>query len=160
MPSGGSVLRVYTDTSVIGGCLDEEFAEVSRRVFAAAEKGACLVLLSDVVIAELEDAPSAVREILRLLPPESIERVPITEEVHKLRDAYLDASIVSRRWADDAMHVAAAFVAGADAIVSWNFRHIVRLDKIKGYNRINAEHGYGNLTIISPLEFGHNEEDR
>ena len=48
--------------------------------------------------------------------------------------------------------VAAATVARADAIVSWNFRHIVRLDKIKGFNQVNFEIGYAHLTIISPKE--------
>jgi len=49
--------------------------------------------------------------------------------------------------------VAAATVARADAIISWNSKHIiVRLDKMKGYNQINLLNGYGILTIISPLE--------
>jgi hypothetical protein len=45
-----------------------------------------------------------------------------------------------------------ATVYRADAIVSWNFRHIVRLDKIKMFNQINLLNGYGILTIISPKE--------
>ena len=42
---------------------------------------------------------------------------------------------------DDATHVAAATVAKADAVVSWNFKHIVRLDKIKAYNEVEARDG-------------------
>jgi len=55
------------------------------------------------------------------IPLETIERVEIDDEVFALRDAYLEASIVSKRWSDDATHVAAATVARADALVSWNF---------------------------------------
>jgi hypothetical protein len=81
-----------------------------------------------------------------------VERIEITEEVLELRDAYIKAKILSPRWANDAAHVAAATVARADAIVSWNFRHIVRLDKMKAYNQVNLQQGYGILTIISPKE--------
>jgi hypothetical protein len=45
-----------------------------------------------------------------------------------------------------------ATVTRADAIVSWNFKHIVRLDKMKAYNQVNLMNGYGILTIISPKE--------
>lgn len=40
--------------------------------------------------------------------------------------------------------------ARADAIVSWNFKHIVQLERIKGYNRVNWEMVYGVMTIVSP----------
>ena len=78
--------------------------------------------------------------------------MPITEEVLALRDAYLAAGVVGPQRLDDAGHVAAATVARADAIVSWNFRHIVRLDKIRAYNQVNLLHGYGILTILTPKE--------
>jgi len=48
--------------------------------------------------------------------------------------------------------VAAATVARADAIVSWNFKHIVRLDRIRGFNAVNLMQGYGIITIVSPKE--------
>ena len=86
-----------------------------------------------------------------------IERIELTEEILHLRDEYLSAKIVSPRWTDDATHVAAATVARADAIVSWNFSHIVRLYKMRAYNQINLMHGYGILTIISPKEVSYDE---
>jgi hypothetical protein len=55
------------------------------------------------------------------------------------------------------LHVAAATAARADAIVSWNFRHIMRLDKMRAYNQINLSNGYGILTIISPKEVNYDE---
>src|SRR5439155_25807566 len=101
---------------------------------------------------ELEDAPQRVRDVLISLPTTSLEKVEITEEVLALRDAYLAAEILGPRWADDAAHVAAATVARAEAIVSWNFQHIVRLDKMKAYNQVNLLQGYGILTIVTPKE--------
>jgi hypothetical protein len=79
-------------------------------------------------------------------------------EILTLRDAYLAAGIIGPRWANDATHVAAATVARADAIVSWNFAHIVRLDKMKAYNQLNLLNGYGILTIITPKEVRYDEQ--
>lgn len=53
--------------------------------------------------------------------------------------------------ADD-LHVANATVARVDFIVSWNFRHIVHFDKIRGDNAVNLREGYGMLDIHSPKE--------
>jgi len=146
------LLRIYADTSTIGGCFDEEFAQDSLRLIEALQKKQFVLLLSQIVIKELEPAPERVRHLLTTLPTTHIERVEITNEIIELRNAYMDASILGPRWVDDATHVAAATVARTDAIVSWNFKHIVRLDKMKAYNRVNLLQGYGILTIISPTE--------
>jgi predicted nucleic acid-binding protein len=153
------LLRVYVDTSVFGGAFDDEFRDHSLRFFDLAEKASLRILVSDVVIAELGGAPSSVRDILIRIPPSAIEVVGITPEVLALRDAYLQAGVLTRRWIDDATHVAAATVARADAIVSWNFRHIVRLDKIKAYNAVNLLNGFGVLSIQTPAEIRFDDSD-
>ncbi|MFN0206520.1 MAG: type II toxin-antitoxin system VapC family toxin [Planctomycetota bacterium] len=151
--------RVYVDTSVFGGCFDEEFSVESLHFFDDARNGRLLLLISDVVINELAKAPETVRAIVTNLPPEVFEILPITGEVESLRDAYIAAGVVSSRSLDDATHVAAATVGRADAIVSWNFRHIVHLDKIKGYQMVNLTNGYGILTILSPAAVISNESN-
>ncbi len=145
-------LRIYADTSVIGGCCDMEFAKDSLRLMELVRRKRMVLLLSDIVIAELIGAPARVQAIVKSLPVSEIENVAITKEVLALRDAYLRAKILSQRWSDDAAHVAAATVARADAIASWNFQHIVRLDKMKAYNQVNLLRGYGMLTIVTPRE--------
>ncbi len=118
------------------------------------------MLLSQVVVKELENAPEQVRNLLPTLPSSNIESLEITPEIIELRNAYMAASILGARWIDDATHVAAATVARADAIVSWNFKHIVRLDKMKAYNRVNLLQGYGILTIVSPREIFFDEAEK
>jgi hypothetical protein len=76
----------------------------------------------------------------------------IFPEILALRDAYVHAGVVGPQWLNDAAHVAAATVARADAIVSWNFKHIVRLEKIRGYNQVNESLAYSTLVIITPRE--------
>ena len=77
--------------------------------------------------------------------------------MEELARAYLDAGVVGPRSREDALHVAAATIARADAIVSWNFKHIVRLDKMKAYNQFNVALGYAAITIISPKEVSFDE---
>ena len=145
-------LRVYLDTSVIGGCLDVEFSLESNRLIKDIKQQKIIMLLSELVINELIDAPSTVQYILKSIPPTTIEIINLTEEIIQLRDAYIQAGVVGKKSLNDAGHVAAATIARADAIVSWNFKHIVRLDKMKAYNQINLFNGYGILTIVSPKE--------
>jgi hypothetical protein len=152
-------LRIYIDTSVVGGCFDPEFVEYSTRFFDAVRGGKVRLLLSDVVVAELVRAPPDVRHVLEGIPADRVEKVPVGNAVTELRNAYVQAGVIGPRWLEDATHVAAATVARADAIVSWNFRHIVRLDRIKGYNRVNLTEGYGILTILSPREVDYDETE-
>jgi len=114
--------------------------------------GQVFLLLSDLVYEELMDAPDAVREILETVPLTHIWTVPLTEEVRRLQNAYLEAGIVAPSSRTDATHVALATISGADAIVSWNFKHIVQLGKMKAYNEVNKTLGYPHLDIVSPRE--------
>jgi hypothetical protein len=74
------------------------------------------------------------------------------EEAVLLHDAYLAAGVVGPGSDDDAQHVANATVARADMIVSWNFKHIVHFQKIRGYNAVNLREGYALLAIHTPTE--------
>jgi predicted nucleic acid-binding protein len=145
-------LRVSADTSVFGGYFDAEFAAESRRFFDLVRGGRVKLLLSEVVVRELAGAPVRVRELLASLPDGSVMPVALTRDVIDLRNAYLAAGILDPQSTDDATHVAAATVARADAIVSWNFKHIVRIDKMRAYNQVNLQTGFGLLSIVSPQE--------
>jgi hypothetical protein len=56
------------------------------------------------------------------------------------------------RFTADLTHIALATLAEVDALVSWNFKHIVRLEKIRLFNAANVELGLRTLTILSPRE--------
>ena len=144
--------KLYIDTSVIGGCLDEEFSEESNRLVDAAKSGKALFVVSDVVFEEILLAPREVQDILSSIPTEALETLTESSAVMELRDAYLAAKILGPKSRNDAIHVAYATVARVDAIVSWNFKHIVRFDKIKSFNQVNFQNGYGILQIVSPKE--------
>ncbi len=143
---------------MVGGACDDEFAEASEALFARVESGTFRLLLSPVVVAELRQAPAPVVAVYRRLEPLS-EWVEVTDDVLALRDRYLASNVVTARWADDALHVALATVHGAAVIVSWNFKHLVNLDKIRGCNGVNLLNGYSTLEIRTPREVTGDEDE-
>ena len=147
-------IRVYADTSVFGGVEDEKFAEASKRFFSRVRDGEFSVLLSNEIVRELLLAPDAVRNIWESLPAESVERTAVDEPAKELAREYLKAGVVGAASESDALHVATATVAGADLILSWNFRHIVSYSRIIGFNGVNVKSGYRSMVILSPLEVG------
>ncbi len=146
-------LRVYADTSVIGGCEDVEFREPSRRLIERCAQGEVTLVVSAITLEELEDAPPAVREVLRAIDTENLEVVAISEEVRELADRYIESGVLSPAMRADAQHIAAATVAGVDVLASWNFRHMVNLTRIRQYNEVNRRTGYPGVDIRSPMEF-------
>ncbi len=145
-------MRVYADTSVFGGCFDPEFEAHSRALFDELRALRHTLVVSPTTLAELSKAPAEVRAVLASIPPEALEAVSRTPEVDALRDAYLSAGIVGPASMLDAEHIAFATVAGADVIVSWNFKHVVHFEKIRGYQGVNLMKGYHLIAIHTPRE--------
>jgi len=144
--------RVYLDTSVLGGCFDPEFAEWSNGLIRDFRNGRFKPLLSQVTATELRDAPENVQFLYAELLTVGAEIVEATESALELADAYQEHRILTPKFYDDGLHIAVATVAEADVLVSWNFKHIVRLDKIRLFNAVNLEYGYKPLQIFSPRE--------
>ena len=144
-------LRVYIDTSVYGGAFDVEFQIVTQRFFDEVRRGNIHLVVSALVQDELIEAPMHVNQLFKELF-QWTTIIPVMTEALDLQQAYLDAGILTPKWADDALHVAMATVADCSMIVSWNFKHIVHFEKIPHYNAINAVNGYRPLAIYSPPE--------
>lgn len=87
-----------------------------------------------------------------VIPPDVIEYIPASDEIDSLSRAYVEAGIIGAESQRDAEHIAAASVADVDLIVSWNFRHIVHYEKIRGYHAVNLMKGYKTIPIHSPRE--------
>lgn len=152
-------ISVYTDTLVFGGVFDDEFKDPSKTFIEAIKAGRFILVTSELVRQEIAAGPQVVGQLFEeLLSIADIATV--TAETLQLQKAYLDAGIISARFATDALHVALATVWGASMIVSWNFRHIVNYQKIPKYNAVNKLHGYSDIAIYSPLEvIEHEDED-
>ena len=152
-------LRVYADTSVIGGCEDEEFREPSRQLIDRFALGEMTLVLSDLTLRELEAAPVQVREILGVVPSQHTEMLDLSEEAEVLAAEYIERGVLSSKMLADALHIAAATLAGVDVLVSWNFKHVVNLHRIQAYNEVNRDMGYEALDIRTPREIYDDEQD-
>jgi len=146
------IKRVYIDTSVVGGQFDKEFSVDTDRFFESVKSGDFWIIVSDLVEVELLRAPGHVREFLNDIPTKFIERIRLTQEAANLADKYIEAKVVGKTSRADCQHIAMATIAHADVLVSWNFKHIVNLDKIRGYNGINYQAGYNMIEIRTPKE--------
>ena len=153
-------LRVYVDTSVIGGCLEPKFAGPSRKLLEDARSGSIILLISTITRQELKQAPEEVQRVLQELPAEAWAEVPVLPEALDLADAYITAKVIGPGMMSDAQHIATATVHRADVLVSWNFKHIVNLARVHGYNSVNLREGYPLLEIRTPHEVSSHGNDR
>lgn len=146
-------LRVYIDTSVVGGYFDDEFDDVTKLFFDRIFKKDFLVYFSEVNEAELSLAPDFVKELKLSIPSECYRYLELDDESRQLAETYINEKILGKSSLDDAYHIALTTVNRLDVLVSWNFKHIVNYDKIKLFNSINLKLGYPMIDIRSPKEF-------
>jgi predicted nucleic acid-binding protein len=144
--------RIYIDTSVVGGFFDEEFKEVTVKFFERLENNEVIFVVSDLLDIELINAPTHVREHLLRYSADKFERIEFIAEAALLADTYIREKVVGKTSLEDCRHIALATIKKVDVLVSWNFKHIVNLDRIKGYNSVNLRLGYSMIEIRSPKD--------
>ncbi len=152
--------RVYIDTSVFGGYFDDEFAEHTRPLFDRLKNNEFKLLFSSVTQDELNSAPGRVKDLVTGLKVEWTEFLDVTDEATELAAEYIAEGVVGQTCFADCLHIALATINRADYLISWNFKHIVNVDRIRGYNSINIKKGYKQLEIRSPREFEKYENNR
>jgi hypothetical protein len=145
-------LAIYVDASVIGGCADDEFREPSNALWQHFVSGRFQLVLSAHTIRELKGAPETVRNVLLQVPADNQIVLADTRDALELADAYVVRGVVGPGSYADALHVALATTGRVDVLVSWNFKHIVNLGRIRLFNSVNIEKGYNTIEIRTPLE--------
>lgn len=151
--------RLYIDTSVFGGFYDEEFAEFTIPLFDRLNNGEFKLLFSNVTQDELENAPERVRNLVKNLKVANTEFLEISDEAVDLATEYIEEKVVGQTSYADCLHIALATINRADYLISWNFKHIVNVQRIRGYNAINLKSGYKILEIRSPRDFVNYEDN-
>ena len=151
--------RIYIDTSVFGGHFDEEFKEHTIPLFNRIKEREFIILYSTVTQDELEYAPEIVKDLVKSLSADITEFIEMTDEAVDLATEYITEKVVGKTSYADCLHIALATINRADFLVSWNFKHIVNIERIRGYNSINIKYGYKQLEIRSPREFEKYEDD-
>ena len=143
---------VYIDTSVVGGIFDKEFELWSKIFFNEVKKGEFKIAVSELLFQELEQAPEQVKNFIDSLPEEQVLSAIYNEDARDLANEYLKAGIVGPTSLTDCRHIATATINSIRILTSWNFKHIVNLNKIQLYNAINIKEGYIPLEIRTPRE--------
>ena len=146
------LIRIYLDTSVIGGCFDDEFSSWSKKLFHEFDDRKKIAVISDLTLEELEGAPSPVKVLPHRIPEYARELVNFGDEAEVLAKEYIRQRVVTTLHLADAQHIAIATVERVDVLVSWNFKQIVNLNKIHLFNSVNLKLGYPVLEIRSPRE--------
>ncbi len=142
---------LYIDTSVIGGAYDNEFAQPSRKLLDYLEQGRVRFMISDLMVEEVDKAPVVVKEeLMRILILPGTIQVFVDTEARTLAAHYIKAGVLTLKSLNDCLHIAVATTKGAEAIVSWNFKHIVNFNRIVGFHSVNSQSGYPLIEIISP----------
>jgi len=145
--------RLYIDTSVFGGYYDEEFSEFTKPLFKRLHQGEFKLLFSIVTQDELASAPDNIKQLVESIKVEDTEFIEVTEEAVDLASHYIIEKVVGQTSFPDCLHIALATINRADFLISWNFKHIVNVQRIRGYNAVNIKNGYKQLEIRSPRDF-------
>ena len=151
-------LRIYIDTSVIGGSYDSEFEKETKILFDKILIGEYRLVISDLTEKELTNAPKKVRTLLKDLGILNYEIIKVTNEEIELATIYIKENVVGQTSFEDCIHIATATLSHVDLLVSWNFKHIVNIKRIRGYNSVNIKQGYQSLDMRSPKDLIYDED--
>lgn len=150
------ILKLYFDTSIFNFAFAEDVPkekEITLKLFDEVRAYRFEVYISEVVLKEVNEAPeSKSKQLISLINEFEFLVLKINEEVKALADNYIQQKVIPAAYLDDALHIAIASVNNLDALISWNFTHIVKLKTKRAVTGINAVMGYKEIEIYSPWE--------
>lgn len=154
-------IRLYLDTSVLGALSDpgpEERLVATRGLLEGLAKGLWEGYISALVLEEVERAPKAAREkVADELRKGFLTVLEESAESVRLAEIYVSAGAFPSDYEDDARHVAIATVNDVLVIASWNFRHMVNIERKRRINSVNLREGFPLVDLVSPWEVTYEE---
>lgn len=150
-------LKVYLDTSIFNFAISIQDVprekELTQKFLDGIKRGTFLGYISVRVIEEIRKASQPKQDdLLKVVAQFSLEFLPLADEVKALADRYIQEKIIPEKELNDAVHIAVASINNLDAIVSWNFEHMVKFKTRREVQGINMLMGYKTIEICSPLE--------
>jgi hypothetical protein len=136
------VSDIYVETSVINGYYSNQarIASASKLLFEMITEGSIIAHLSDYVLVEINrtNDPAKKSKLLDLAYLSKLD-APSGEKVADLAQLYVKKGMIPAKYVFDAYHIASASIGGYEALVSWNFQHIVRAKTEKMLEDINRQ---------------------
>ncbi len=145
-------MKLYLDTSIFGGYFEAEFQLWTQKLVEEILEGTYTAVVTDLTLFELEGAPPHVKDLADKVIATNAEFVIVNSACIQLADNYLKEKIVTSKYRSDALHIATATINKIDVVTSWNFKHIVNVNKIRLYNSVNLKYGHSMIDIRSPRE--------
>lgn len=145
-------IKIYLDTSVISALFDDRTPERKAMTIAAWDKlVANDVYISDVVLDEVKMSSQPLRERM-LKCSQGFSLLPVNNSAIELAQRYVLQGIFPESYFDDALHVAIASVHGIGYVLSWNFKHLVKVKTRRMVALANTLAEYGPVEIVAPPE--------
>lgn len=155
-------LKLYVETSVWNFLFADdapEKKEATKRFFEEVEAGKYEIFISEMVNAEIRDAPVAKRKLLyRMIEKYGAVFLGEDEDVYRLVETYIHNGILTENHIDDLTHLAYASVNGMNALISWNQKHLVKMKTQDLGNSTNLAMGYHPVQIRTPIEVIEDED--
>jgi hypothetical protein len=143
---------VYIDTSVYGGYFDNEFMKHTRKLFDYIKQNEIVILKSFITELEMELAPLQVKQLYQSFSGTYTNVINYSDVIDHLAMEYINHKVIPPSHIADGLHVAAASIVCANSLISWDFKHILRQDRVRGFNYVNNKNGLPSIHFLSPLE--------
>lgn len=148
--------RFYLDSTIIGLATDDTAGvrhDLAVDLLVHIDRRDYRGYISDVVAKEVEAAPQWIREQLEAtLAQHPLDILSEDPQSRQLAEQYITESVIPYSSRNDALHIAIASVNNLDALISYNFRHIVKVSTMIAVSSINSKMGYKPLIICTPEE--------
>lgn len=147
-------LKVYLDTTVPSAYFDARASDRKQltRTFWFDRLPDFDPVISNIVLSEIHDTPNEEKREKMEQLVKGIEMVNLNEEADILANEYVIRGIIPEKYSADAIHIAIAVVNGVRYLVSWNFKHIVKVSTRREVNLINSILGYEGIELLAPPE--------
>jgi len=147
-------LKLYLDTTILNFAFADDAPkemEATLKFFKQIDRFD--VSVSEVVLREIARCPVQKRERLNgLLNQHDFDILELNKAAEELAERYIQSGIIPVKYRDDASHIAIATVNNLDAILSWNFQHIVKMKTKREVVAVNMIEGYKPIDIYTPTE--------
>lgn len=147
-------LKLYLDTTILNFAFADDAPkemEDTLRFFKQIVRFE--ISISDIVLDEISRCPVLKRtEMMDLINRYEWDILELDQAAKGLAARYISEGIIPVKYRDDAYHIAIASVNNLDAILSWNFQHIVKMKTKREVVGINLIEGYKSIDIYTPGE--------
>ena len=146
--------KIYLDTSVISHLYQLDVPDKMNDTLALWEEikqGNYDVYISQVTLDEIAENDEQKRALLLAhLAEIDYTFIAMDDEIRTYADKVVEEEILTSKRYDDCLHIGCAVVHECHMIISWNFKHIVKVKTVNGVRSVNSMLGYHSIDIFSP----------